>query len=403
MQQTPVALTSEVAEELMEDRPPLVEEEQPGKEPQVAELEADVSEREVPEEPSPAEEVASLRAEIESLKGSLEGKADLEAIEALRSEARRVQEEGREMGQRYEEAQRSASEMQTFVDSLHSQVAGLQTTVGNLARMVKPKAADERIDPTTVPPTVLEEAYEQIASEVFRRMLAVHGDAAISMTRSAMEAVRRSAAGMEFFAIAEDCRIMASGLAEALERRSISPHQINITFNEFMGRLLTHVPGYQPASLRDLVEAGSRAFSVAAATRITKQQAEVVGRLEAQEERFASLERRLGSLVDELKAPLASLEEQSQARLAEMAAQSEKSQAKLAEMTAQSEESQAKLAEMAEQAERERSLAGAAERVSALEGGLQRLESTLASLKKEAPREPRKKKRASSPKAKGDK
>ena len=389
MEQTPVALTNEVVEQLMnEDRPPVVEEEQPGKEPEAAELEAEVSEREVPEKPSPAEEVASLRAEIESLKGSLEAKADLESIETLRSEARTAQEEvGREMGQRHEEAQRSAAEMQTLLDSVQSKLSGLQATVGNLARLVEPEAERDEIDPTTVPPSVLEEAYERIASEVFQRMLVLHGDAATSMTRLAMEAVRRSAAGMEFFTIAEDHKIVVSGLAEALERRSISPHQINITFNEFMRRLLAHVPGYQPASLRDLVEAGSRAFSVATATELTKQQADVVGRLEAQERRFASLERRLGGLVNELKAPLASLEEQSRARLAEMATQSE--------------ESQAKLAEMADQAER--SLAAIAERVSALEGGLQRLERTLASLKKEAPRKPRKKKRASSAKAKGDK
>ena len=38
MEQTPVALTNEVVEELMEDRPPVVEEEPPAKEPEAPEL-----------------------------------------------------------------------------------------------------------------------------------------------------------------------------------------------------------------------------------------------------------------------------------------------------------------------------------------------------------------------------
>lgn len=393
----PVAVSDEGNQEVSQkDRPPAVAEEQPGKDPEVREGEAEVSEREEPEKPSVAEEMAALRVEIESLKRSLEAKAGMQTVEALRSESRTTQEEvAQELGEGYAEAQRSVAEMQTSLDGLHSQVAGLQATVRTLVRLVEPEAERDQIDPTTVPPTVLEEAYEQIATEVFRRMMVVHGDAAVSMTRLAMDAVRRSAAGMEFFGIAGDNRILASGLAEALERRSMSAHQINITFREFMRRLLATVPGYQPASLRDLSETGSRAFSVATARELTKQHAEVVerlGRVEAREERFASLESRLGRLGSEIEGSLASFEEQSQARLAEMAAESEESRAKLADMTDQVEQS----------------LAATGERISALEGGLQRVEKSLDSLKKEAaekpkpPKEKARKKSRPSVKKKGD-
>ena len=285
----------------------------------------------VAEEVATEDELAALRAEVEALQEALAAKSGGEQVEALRAlveSAQATASEELEEGQRQREALRV--EAQAAADRLAERLTGTDQALAEAMVLLRPRARVEIFDPMTVPPDVLRGAYEQTATDVYGRMRQTLGEhAAEQRVRAIMEGVRRITAGMEFFRLTGDRQIVAPGLATALRRRLISPHQIHITFNEFLRNLLEAVPGYQPPPLRELVDTGTQAYTVNTVTQLLEETETMRTVLKDSAPRLESLERfarnepmargkALASLESRLTSALETATEELGARLADL-------------------------------------------------------------------------------------
>ena len=277
------------------------------------------------------DELAALRAEVEALQEALAAKAGGEQVEELRAlveSAQATASEELEEGQRQREALRV--EAQAAADRLAERLTGTDQALAEAMVLLRPRARVEIFDPMTVPPDVLRGAYEQTATDVYGRMRQTLGEhAAEQRVRAIMERVRRITAGMEFFRLTGDRQIIAPGLSAALRRRLISPHQIHITFNEFLRNLLEAVPGYQPPPLRELVDTGTQAYTVNTVTQLLEETETMRTVLKDSAPRLESLERfarnepmargkALASLESRLTSALETATEELGARLADL-------------------------------------------------------------------------------------
>ena len=247
------------------------------------------------EKPNMEEKIANLSKEVERLRSELEAK---EMEEKLRQLEMKIENMEKEISGKLEaankEKERSKTDTQKFVDQTGRQLEVLTKDIDNIMRTIRPKPAEETFNPASVPSVVLQEAYEEVCSDIFRKMLAVQGTIAIDKVKNTIESIRLSSSGMEFFEIVANKRISVSGLANAIKKRLISSRQIQVTFDQFLKRLMAEVPGYKPLSLLDLIESGSRAYSVSTST-------EMVERAARMEKDISSLNSRLEAARGEVK------------------------------------------------------------------------------------------------------
>ncbi len=272
-------------------------------------------------------DIASLRAEVEALKEVMESKISGDTIQGLQSALEGVKTSFYEdLEKRHREDEATEAEMRQALDQSHQELATLRSSVESIRRVVRPETGGRRLDPSTIPPPVLQKTYETILTGVFREMLRRYGAVASERIATITDYVRRASSGMEFFEVVGNDRIGASGLAEAIRRNLISAHQIHITFNEFSRRLLMEVPGYQALNLEDLVDTGSREYTTLEVQRMAdqtaemeKNQAQIVTRLnllEELEKRVDDAVARVESLDESLNDKMAKFEEDTSAAIA---------------------------------------------------------------------------------------
>ena len=234
-------------------------------------------------------EINIVKNELTALKDVLESKANTEALQVVKEQietlglsAKRIETIetlNETVQERLETETNKRDELQQKtegqIDDLTTGFGALNKTVREIVDVVKPKdEAARTINPAAVPPVVLQETYENIATDVFQQMVQQYGStAAVSRVEAVVEYVRKSSAGMEFFEVSDNQRITAPGLANAIRRKLMSPHQLQITFTEFLRNLLGEVPDYQPLSLRSLTETGSQEYAVAEVTKLVEQTA----------------------------------------------------------------------------------------------------------------------------------
>ena len=257
----------------------------------VSETEEEVTQQESPEGiPSEdevtqfQEEINIVKTEVAALKDVLNSKATTESLQVVKEQmetlglsAKRIETLDETVQERLkaEVSKRDEFQKETemSLDDLTTGFEGLNKTVREIVNVVKPKdEAARTINPAAVPPVVLQEAYENIATDVFQQMVKQHGStAAVSKVEATVEYVRRSSAGMEFFKVSDNQRITAPGLANAIRQKLMSAHQIQITFTEFLRKLVSEVPDYKPLSLRSLTETGSQEYAVSEVTKLVEQ------------------------------------------------------------------------------------------------------------------------------------
>jgi len=247
------------------------------------------------EKPQVEKKIDSLVAEVERLKSVFEAK---ESEEKVRQLELKIQKMEKEISGKLEaagtEKEKLKGETREFADQAGRQLEILTGNINTIMSTISSKSTKQTFNTASVPPVVLQEAYEEVSSDIFRRILVVHGTIAVDKIKSIIDSIRMSSSGMEFFQIVDDKRISISGLAGAIKKKLISARQIQITFEQFLTRLEAEVPGYKPLSLIDLIESGSRAYSVSTSTKILEQ----AGRMEKE---ISSFNNRLMAVQEELK------------------------------------------------------------------------------------------------------
>jgi len=193
------------------------------------------------DEKASQDETKSLQATIESLK---------ELIKANESKAQREKEE-------------SEVRAQQSLDDLQGRVTGLKSDLVNLERTVRANRAQEQVGPGAVPPEVLQQVYEEILTEILQEMNRLSGAAGPRTALRVLETVRKTSSGTEFFRVEDDKRVVATGLAQAVQRGLLSPAQVHQTFGEFRRQLSAQVPAYRERGFEELVGARTAAYSVA--------------------------------------------------------------------------------------------------------------------------------------------
>jgi len=286
----------------VEAPPPPVEAAEPRQEPEqevpgqplgtpAEESEGQESMEEVARGSSTTEEAAALKAEVAELKSALEAKASLEETHALEATVDSLKQLFSENGAKArQEEEGSEAKAQQALGDLQERVTTLGTDLGNLQRTLRAGRAEERVEPNAVPPAVLQQVYEEILTEIFQEMTRISGAGASRITREIMESVRKASSGTEFFLLVDDKRIVAKGLAEAIQRRLLSPSQVHLTFNEFRRQLAAQVPRYRPRRFEDLVGTRTSAYTVATIRRLVDQAADMGEKLNGIAERLDTLE-----------------------------------------------------------------------------------------------------------------
>jgi len=195
------------------------------------------------------DETKALEATVESLK---------ELVEASETKAQRGKEE-------------SEVRVQRFIDDLQGRVTGLKSDLASLEQTVRGSRAQEQVGPGAVPPEVLQQVYEEILTEILQEMNRLSGAAGPRTALRILESVRKSNSGTEFFRVEDDKRMVATGLAQAVQRGLLSPSQVHLTFGEFRRQLSAQVPGYRGRGFEELVGARTAAYSVATIRRLVDQ------------------------------------------------------------------------------------------------------------------------------------
>jgi len=218
------------------------------------------------------DETKALEAIIESLK---------EMIKANEAKAQREKEE-------------SGVRSQQFLDDLQGRVTGLKSDLVTLERTVRASRAQEQVGPGAVPPEVLQQVYEEILTEILQEMNRLSGAAGPRTALRILEDVRKSNSGTEFFRVEDDKRMVATGLAQAVQRGLLTPSQVHQTFGEFRRQLSAQVPGYRERGFEDLVGARTAAYSVATIRRLVDQASDL-------EEKVGGITGRLDTLEASVK------------------------------------------------------------------------------------------------------
>ena len=283
-------------------------------ETEVSETEEEVTQQESDEVTQLEEEINIVKDELTALKDVLKSKANTEdlqvvkeQIETLGLSAKRIETLETTVQERLDTEANKRDEFQKetemSLDNLTTGFGALDKTVREIVEVVKPKdEAARTINPTAVPPAVLQEAYETIATEVFQQMVKQYGsDAAVSKVEAIVEYVRKSSAGMEFFKVSDNQRITAPGLANAIRRKLMSAHQIQITFTEFLRNLVSEAPDYQPLSLRSLTEVGSQEYAVAEVTKLVEQTAVFADSLSAIQNSLEEINEKIEALSSRIE------------------------------------------------------------------------------------------------------
>jgi len=247
------------------------------------------------EKPRMEEKIANLVAEVERLKSAFEAKEKEEKLRRLESKIQKMEKEiSGKLEAASTEKEKFKGETLEFADQAGRQLEVLTRDIDAIMSTISSKSTEQTFNPASVPPVVLQEAYEAVSSDIFRRILLVHGTIAVDKIKSIVESIRMSSSGMEFFQIVDDKRISISGLAGAIKKKLISARQIQITFEQFLTMLEAEVPGYKPLSLIDLIESGSRAYSVSTSTKILEQ-------ADRMEQEISNFNSRLKAVQEDLK------------------------------------------------------------------------------------------------------
>ena len=224
------------------------------------------------------DETKALEATIESLK---------ELIKANEAQAQREKEE-------------SGVRSQQSLDDVQGRVTGLKSDLASLERTVTASRAQEQVGPGAVPPEVLQQVYEEILSEIFQEMTRLLGAGAPRRAREIMENVRKSSSGTEFFRVEDDKRIVATGLAQAVQRGLLSPSQVHLTFGEFRRQLSAQVPGYRERGFEELVGLRTAAYSVATIRRLVEEASGLEEKLAGITGRMDNLEASVKQITDSM-------------------------------------------------------------------------------------------------------
>lgn len=248
---------------------------------------ADISDMKAEETASKAA-AAELKSAVAELKSALEAKASQDEAKTLEDTVESLKERikaNETMAQR--EKEDSEVRAQQPLSELQGRVTALKSDLANLERTVRASRAQEQVGPNAVPPHVLQQVYEEILTEILQEMNRLTGARGARTALVVLENVRKSNSGTEFFRVEDDKRIVATGLAQAIQRGLLSPSQVHLTFGEFRRQLAAQVPRYRERGFEELVGARTSAYSVATIRRLVDQAGgleeklgEIAGRLE---------------------------------------------------------------------------------------------------------------------------
>ncbi|WMW25340.1 hypothetical protein RE474_01065 [Methanolobus sediminis] len=120
----------------------------------------------------------------------------------------------------------------------------------------------ETLDPTKVPPDVLEITYAKTLNDLYGAMISIYGDReSADMVETARDQVREFSAGVDFFSF-ENETFVVRGLSDAIASKIVSVKQIHGTYVELFKMLFQYVPNYNSQDFRSFVETGSREYTI---------------------------------------------------------------------------------------------------------------------------------------------
>jgi len=149
---------------------------------------------------------------------------------------------------------------------------------------------EESLDINKVPNYILVLVYETILNDIIARIQ--HGlgnqdtEAAVNNT---LEDIRTHTSGGELFKF-EHNKIKIPELRQYLEKKTISPKQIHITFNSIIEKLLEYIPGYSPKNFKAMIKIMSHEYSLDTAAKLDQS-------FESLENRFSELEENVNKIL----------------------------------------------------------------------------------------------------------
>lgn len=168
----------------------------------------------------------------------------------------------------------------------------------------------ERLDPSKVPPAILEQGYQAILDDIVGELKRARGthDSERYIVQ-ALEQLRLRTSGSEFFHFRPHVHRIEVGVRKPLEKGLVSARQVQMTYEELQRHLLEPIHYHQPRNFRALVKAKSQEFAVDRALHLTRDAEQAGARTSALQERLTRLEAQVAGALRDVQDFAANLRE----------------------------------------------------------------------------------------------
>ncbi len=221
-----------------------------------------------------------------------------------------------ELGRVKQETERKA-EKELVESKVEDVEEGVDQVDERLSEVMREVGFGEKIDPSNIPPVLLESIYQKILDEIIvelRDNLGTHE--ANLVIQQELENMRMRTSGSELFQY-DGRDITIRNLISSIENNLISPKQIHSTFQELVQKLSEKIPNYRPRNFRAMVRAEGLEYVITKTTNLISKMDEIDSKIseieknvntlnEGQKEKYSELtekmneiEVRLDEAVDE--------------------------------------------------------------------------------------------------------
>ena len=196
-----------------------------------------------------------------------------EAMKEIAKGERRVDGLGAQVGER---AVARAADTTAEVGALESRLKALEHQIrqmddrhgraeSRLEDLTLHLGSREPVDLAKVPPHILERSFQAALDEITAEIVKVRSaDEVERALDAALEDVRGRSKGSELFERA-GLGIRIRGIADAVQKKLLSPKAAQATFDDVVRQLRTHVPRYRPRTMAAIIRARAADYAVEAA------------------------------------------------------------------------------------------------------------------------------------------
>ncbi|MFO7791827.1 MAG: hypothetical protein R6W73_02455 [Candidatus Saliniplasma sp.] len=196
--------------------------------------------------------------------------------------------------------------VESKVEDVEEDVDHVDERLGEVMREV---GFGEKIDPSNIPPVLLESIYQKILDDIIGKLRDNLGNHEANLViQEELENMRMRTSGSELFQY-DGRDINIRNLISSIENNLISAKQIHSTFQELVQKLSEKIPNYRPRNFRAMVRAEGLEFVITKTMALMSRTDNIDNNIKEIEENVKSLKKDLREKQTELTDKINDIEE----------------------------------------------------------------------------------------------